>query len=172
MKRIIALLLTLILVLSLAVGCKKSEESSSDDVGKNTSEAPSTDTSDNSDSKEGELVGVAMPTKDLQRWNQDGENMKKALEDAGYTVEIQYASNDVLTQVSQVETMISNGCKVLVVASIDGSSLGVPLAQAKEAGIKVIAYDRLLMDSDAVSYSATFVNNLVGTKQGEFIEDK
>lgn len=70
------------------------------------------------------LVGVAMPTKDLQRWNQDGENMKKSLEDAGYEVDLQYASNEVATQVSQVENMISNGCDILVIASIDGKFSG------------------------------------------------
>ena len=110
-----------------------------------------------------------MPTKDLQRWNQDGENMKKSLEEAGFEVDLQYASNDVATQVSQVENMISNACDILVIASIDGSSLGEPLKQAKEAGIPVIAYDRLLMESDAVSYYATFDNYMVGQKQGEYI---
>lgn len=120
----------------------------------------------------GKLVGVAMPTKDLQRWNQDGSNMEEQLKKAGYEVDIQYANNDVATQVSQVENMISNGCEVLVVASIDGESLGTPLGQAKEAGIPVIAYDRLLMNSDAVSYYATFDNYKVGTKQGEYIIEK
>ena len=119
----------------------------------------------------GSLVGVAMPTKDLQRWNQDGENMKALLEAAGYEVDLQYGANDIATQVSQIENMIANGCKVLVIASIDGDSLGTVLAQAKEAGIPVIAYDRLIMNSDAVSYYATFDNWLVGTKQGEFIRD-
>ncbi|WP_312441381.1 multiple monosaccharide ABC transporter substrate-binding protein [Lacrimispora sp.] len=117
----------------------------------------------------GTLVGVAMPTKDLQRWNQDGTNMKKELEAAGYKVDLQYASNDVQTQVSQVENMISNGCQILVVASIDGSSLGEPLSQAKAMGIPVIAYDRLIMNSDAVSYYATFDNYKVGQKQGEYL---
>ena len=120
---------------------------------------------------EGDLVGVAMPTQDLQRWNQDGENMKEQLEAAGYSVDLQFAANDIPTQVSQIENMIANGCKVLVVASIDGDALGTVLAQAKEAGIPVIAYDRLIMNSDAVSYYATFDNWLVGTKQGEFIEE-
>ena len=116
------------------------------------------------------LVGVSMPTKDLQRWNQDGDNMKKELEAAGYEVDLQYGANDIPTQVSQIENMIANGAKALVIAAIDGSSLGTVLAQAKEAGIPVIAYDRLIMDSDAVSYYATFDNNLVGVKQGEAIE--
>lgn len=116
-------------------------------------------------------IGVAMPTKDLQRWNQDGENMKKQLEEAGYEVDLQYASNDVATQVSQIENMISGGCQALVIASIDGESLGTPLQAAKDAGIQVIAYDRLIMNSDAVSYYATFDNYMVGTKQGEYIKD-
>ena len=117
------------------------------------------------------LVGVAMPTKDLQRWNQDGEYMKEKLEAAGYQVDLQFGANDIATQVSQIENMIANGCKVLVIASIDGDSLGTVLAQAKEAGIPVIAYDRLIMNSDAVSYYATFDNWLVGVTQGKFIED-
>ncbi|MCR4924342.1 MAG: sugar-binding protein [Lachnospiraceae bacterium] len=120
----------------------------------------------------GGKVGVAMPTKDLQRWNQDGLNMEAQLKEAGYDVDLQYASNDIATQVSQIENMISSGAQVLVVASIDGDSLGTVLAQAKEANIPVIAYDRLIMNSDAVSYYATFDNYMVGTKQGEYIKEK
>ena len=120
---------------------------------------------------EGKLVGVSMPTQDLQRWNQDGANMEAQLKEAGYEVELLYAANDIPTQVSQIETMIADGCQVLVIASIDGDSLGTVLAQAKEKGIPVIAYDRLIMNSDAVTYYATFDNWLVGVKQGEFIRD-
>lgn len=116
-------------------------------------------------------VGVSMPTKDLQRWNQDGANMKAMLEKAGYAVDLQYANNEIATQVSQVENMISGNCKVLVIASIDGSALKSVLAVAKEKGIPVIAYDRLIMNSDAVSYYATFDNWKVGTFQGEYLRD-
>ena len=116
-------------------------------------------------------VGVSMPTKDLQRWNQDGANMQSELEAAGFEVDLQFASNDVQTQLSQVENMISSGCNVLVIAAIEGSSLGEALDMAKEAGIPVIAYDRLLMDSDAVSYYATFDNYMVGTVQGTYVKD-
>ena len=119
----------------------------------------------------GGKVGVSMPTKDLQRWNQDGANMQSELEAAGFEVDLQFASNDVQTQLSQVENMISSGCNVLVIAAIEGSSLGEALDMAKEAGIPVIAYDRLLMDSDAVSYYATFDNYMVGTVQGTYVKD-
>ena len=147
MKKILALLLALCMIFSLAACGQAAKPAAA-----------------------GDLVGVAMPTKDLQRWNQDGENMKAMLEKAGYQVDLQYGANDIATQVSQIENMIANGCKVLVIASIDGDSLGTVLAQAKEKNIPVIAYDRLIMNSDAVSYYATFDNWLVGTKQGEFIE--
>ncbi len=121
---------------------------------------------------EGEKVGVSMPTKDLQRWVQDGENMEKELKAAGFEVELQYASNDVPTQLNQVETMVDNGCSVIVISAIEGSSLGTALAKAKEKGIKIIAYDRLLMDSDAVDYYATFDNYMVGTVQGNYVKEK
>ena len=117
-------------------------------------------------------VGVSMPGKDLQRWNQDGTNMELELEAAGFDVDLRFASNDVQQQISQVTDMIDDGCEVLVIAAIEGSSLGDPLGLAKNAGIPVIAYDRLLMDSDAVSYYATFDNYMVGTVQGEYIRDK
>ncbi|MFI3313851.1 MAG: substrate-binding domain-containing protein, partial [Eubacteriales bacterium] len=115
------------------------------------------------------LVGVAMPTQDLQRWNQDGSNMKAELEAAGYTVDLQYAANDIATQVTQIQNMIANGAECLVIASIDGSALGTVMAEADAAGIPVIAYDRLIMDSTAVTYYATFDNWDVGVKQGEYI---
>ncbi len=121
---------------------------------------------------DGQKVGVSMPTKDLQRWNQDGDNMQKLLEEAGYSVDLQFASNDVQQQLNQVTNMINNGCEVLVIAAIEGSSLGSALDLAKEKGIPVIAYDRLLMESDAVSYYATFDNYKVGTVQGTYIKEK
>ena len=119
-----------------------------------------------------EKVGVSMPTKDLQRWNQDGANMQEKLEAAGYEVDLQFASNDVKTQLDQVENMIAEGANVLVISAIEGSSLGSALDLAKEKGVTVIAYDRLLMESDAVSYYATFDNYMVGTVQGTYVKEQ
>ena len=120
---------------------------------------------------DGQKVGVSMPTKDLQRWNQDGENMKNLLEEAGYEVDLQFASNDVQQQLNQVTNMINNGAKVVIISAVEGSSLGSALDLAKEKGVTVIAYDRLLMESDAVSYYATFDNYKVGTVQGTYIKE-
>ncbi|MFC2742189.1 multiple monosaccharide ABC transporter substrate-binding protein [Selenomonas artemidis] len=125
-----------------------------------------------SDAGKGIKVGVSMPTKSLQRWNQDGANMEKKLREKGYDVDLQFAENKVETQVSQIENMITKGCKVVVVGSIDGSALSSVLNEAKDAGVAVIAYDRLIMNTDAVNYYATFDNYLVGKIQGQYIADK
>ena len=120
----------------------------------------------------GGKVGVAMPTQSSERWINDGANMKKQLEALGYEVDLQYAEDDVQMQVSQIENMIASGVNCLVIASIDSSALVNVEEQAKSAGIPIIAYDRLLMDTDAVSYYATFDNKGVGTAIGQYIKDK
>lgn len=116
-------------------------------------------------------IGLSMPTNELQRWNQDGDYLKSEFESAGYEVDLQYANNLSATQINQIENMISGGCDVLVISAIDGYALTQVLADAKEKGVTVIAHDRLIMESDAVSYYATFNNQRVGTLQGEFIEN-
>ncbi len=188
-RKILSGLLAASMTLSLLVGCGSSAPATSEAPAEApaaeapaaeapaaeapAAEAPAAEAeAPAAEAEAGGRVGVAMPTKDLQRWNQDGANMQAQLEAAGYEVDLQYASNDIPTQVSQIENMISSGAKVLVIASIDGDSLGTVLEQAKEQGVAVIAYDRLIMNSDAVSYYATFDNYMVGTKQGEYIRDQ
>ncbi|KAB0571663.1 sugar-binding protein [Brucella pituitosa] len=116
------------------------------------------------------LVGVAMPTKSSARWIADGDNMVKVLQERGYQTDLQYAEDDVPNQLAQIENMVTKGAKVLVVASIDGTTLSDVLAKANEAGIKVIAYDRLIRDTPNVSYYATFDNFQVGVLQAQSIE--
>lgn len=119
MKKYIALLLALVMALSLCA-CG----SSGSDANKATLPTPTTPPTNK--------VGVSMPTKDLQRWNQDGANMEAGLKSNGYEVDLQYAGNDIPTQVSQIENMIAGGCSSLVIAAIDGESLGTVLAQARK----------------------------------------
>ncbi len=143
MKKIIAGALTVVMTLSIALGF--------------TGCGTTKDTS--------KLVGVAMPTKSSERWIADGDNMKKQLEEKGYTVDLQYGEDNIDNQVAQIENMISKGVKVLVVASIDGEALTDVLKKAGDVGIKVIAYDRLIKGTDNVSYYATFDNFKVGVQQ-------
>lgn len=111
----------------------------------------------------GKTIGLAMPTQHSQRWINDCENMKVRLEDLGYVVLDQFAENDVNRQISQIEKFIDQKVDCLVIAAVDSYSLGNVLKKAKEAEIPVIAYDRLIMDTDAILYYATFDNKCVGT---------
>ena len=120
----------------------------------------------------GGLIGIAMPTRSLERWNNDGKHLDELLKKAGYETSLQYADNKVDQQISQIETMVNSGAKVLVVASIDGEALGNALEAAAAKGIKVIAYDRLINGTEAVDYYATFDNYKVGTLQGEFVKEQ
>ncbi|MBP5607452.1 MAG: sugar-binding protein [Lachnospiraceae bacterium] len=184
MKRFTKAFLGATLAVSMLAGCNGGGTGSTTTTGGSTETTTTTTTTttntDDSGSGEatttsnegaGKKVGVSMPTKDLQRWNQDGANMEKELIAAGYEVDLQYAANDVQQQLSQIENMIAGGCDVVVIAAIEGSSLGEALDMAKASNIPVIAYDRLLMNSDAVSYYATFDNYKVGTVQGTYVKD-
>lgn len=157
-------LLSIVLVLTMVVALASCN--SEKPIGKKDTTKSSTSAS------AGGKVGVAMPTKDLQRWKQDGSYIKEQLEKAGYEVDLQFAADDIPTQVSQIKNMMNDGCKVLVIASIDGDSLGTVIDQAKEKSVKVIAYDRLIMNSGAVNYYITFDTYKIGVKQGEYIEEK
>lgn len=117
-------------------------------------------------------VGLAMPTKSSERWVNDGANMKKEFEALGYSVDLQYAEDVIENQVSQIENMITKGVKVLVIAAIDGESLTDVLQKAADENIAVIAYDRLIRNSEHVSYYATFDNFKVGVLQASYLEDK
>jgi putative multiple sugar transport system substrate-binding protein len=116
------------------------------------------------------LVGISMPTKSSSRWISDGESMVKVFEEKGYTTDLQYAEDDIPTQLSQIENMITKGAKVLIIAAIDGTTLSDALQQAADAGIKVIAYDRLIRESANVDYYTTFDNFQVGVLQAGSLE--
>ncbi|WP_305883767.1 multiple monosaccharide ABC transporter substrate-binding protein [Actinoallomurus soli] len=116
-------------------------------------------------SVKGALIGVTMPTKSSERWIHDGDNLKSSLEKLGYKVDLQYAENDIPTQVNQVENQITRGAKLLIIASIDNKSLSTQLQEAADKHIPVIAYDRLLLKSPNVDYYATFDNYKVGVLQ-------
>jgi len=137
---------------------------------RSSDEKPTAGATGGAAAEEGGLIGIAMPTKALERWNRDGAHLKALLEDAGFQTSLQYADNKTDQQISQIENMINDGAKVLVIASIDGTTLGPVLEQAAAKDIKVIAYDRLINETENVDYYATFDNYKVGQLQGEFIE--
>ncbi|WP_104108645.1 multiple monosaccharide ABC transporter substrate-binding protein [Arthrobacter sp. N199823] len=117
-------------------------------------------------------VGISMPTRSLERWINDGEQLQKSLKDAGCKVDLQYADNKTDQQISQIQNQVAGGAKILVIAAIDGKVLTPVLAEAKKQDAVVISYDRLINGSENVDYYATFDNYKVGQLQGQFIEEK
>lgn len=113
----------------------------------------------------GALIGVTMPTRSSERWISDGDNLKKQLETLGYKVDLQYAEDKIPIQTQQLDNQITKGAKLLIIASIDGTTLTTQLENAKANKIPVIAYDRLIRDSPNVDYYATFDNFKVGVQQ-------
>lgn len=188
-KKVLGTFLSVAMVASMLVGCGGGDAApaaetaapaaAEEEAPAAEEEAPAADAADAAveeaadaaASTGGKKVGVAMPTQSSERWINDGANMKAQLESLGYEVDLQYAEDDVQAQVSQIENMIASGVNCLVIASIDSDALVNVEAQAKEAGIPIIAYDRLLMNTDAVSYYATFDNKGVGTAIGKYIEE-
>ena len=181
-RKVLSAILATAMVASMVVGCgggsstttapaeeaaeEPAEEAAEDaEAPAEDAEAPAPVAADS----EGGKIGVAMPTQSSERWIKDGQNMKEQLEALGYEVYLQYAEDDVQTQVSQIENMIASGAQCLVIASIDSSALVNVEAQAKEKNIPIIAYDRLLMDTDAVSYYASFDNKGVGVAIADYI---
>lgn len=114
-------------------------------------------------------VGISMPDKSLERWEKDGNNMVEELESLGYDVDIQYAQGETQTQSEQIENMITKGVDALLIAPVDGSTLSDPVNLAANQDIPVIAYDRLIMNSENVDYYTTFDLVTVGEIQGQYI---
>jgi len=114
-------------------------------------------------------IGIAMPTQSSLRWISDGNELKTALEAKGYTVDLQFAEDDIPNQLAQIENMVTKGVKALVIGSIDGTTLSAVLQQAADAGIKVVAYDRLIRDTANVDLYTTFDNFQVGVLQANSI---
>ncbi|WP_372497239.1 multiple monosaccharide ABC transporter substrate-binding protein [Streptomyces muensis] len=120
----------------------------------------------------GATIGIAMPTKSSERWIADGNNVVKDLESKGYKTKLVYGEDDPDQQVGQIENLITQGVKALIVAAIDNKSMNNVLQQAKDADIPVISYDRLILGTENVDYYASFDNEKVGELQGNYIVEK
>lgn len=156
MKKFFALLLALVMTLSL-VACG-GDNTPADDEGTATDGA--------------QTVGISMPTKSLERWNRDGSYLKEQFEKAGYNVLLTYSDNDNNQQNNDIANMLAENIDLLIVAAIDGEALAQTLADAKDQNVPVIAYDRMITNSDAVNYYVSFDNYTVGVLQAQYVIDK
>lgn len=117
-------------------------------------------------------VGIVLPTKDEPRWIQDETRFKDALTAAGYDVEILFSQGDSAREKANVETLLSKGIKVLIITPHDGTAAAAAAEAARAAGVKVISYDRLILDTEAVDYYVTFDSVAVGEAQAQYLVDK
>lgn len=154
--KLLSALLSAAMVATLLVGCGGS------------SSTPASSSS--SSSSEGGKIGISMPTQSLERWNRDGAYLDEQFKAAGFETVLTFSDNDSGRQVNDIQNMLADGVDLLVVAAIDGEALNTAMDEAAEAGVPVIAYDRLIMN-DAVSYYVSFDNYTVGKLQGQFIEE-
>jgi len=116
-------------------------------------------------------VGIVLPTKDEPRWIQDENRFKDALEKENYSVEILFSQGDSAKEKQNVETLISKGIKVLIICPHDSTAAAASAEAARAAGVKVISYDRLITDTEAVDYYVTFDSVSVGKAQGQYLVD-
>ncbi|MCR5633475.1 MAG: sugar-binding protein [Eubacterium sp.] len=179
-KKLMAVLLGTALAASMLTGCGAASDTNSDDASTTeTVTEAAADDSTGSDSEtesdssgSGKKVGIAMPTKSLERWNRDGSYLEEQFSSKGFEVSLTYSDNKIDQQVKDIEALIADDVDLLVIAAIDGESLSQVLADAKDEGIPVISYDRLIMNTDAVSYYVSFDNYTVGKLQGEFVKEQ
>ena len=167
-KKFMAMLLSMSLLGTLG-GCGVTTDVNEATSGEKSA-GVETETKVDESSNSEKTIGILMPTKSSERWINDGNDMVEELEKLGYKTDLQYAEDVVETQVSQAENLITKGVDCLVIANIDGESLTDVCKKANDSGIPVIAYDRLIKNTEYVDYYISFDNTLVGVQIGEYIE--
>ncbi len=117
------------------------------------------------------LIGISLPTQREERWVRDKRTMEDYAKEKGIIVKIENADTDVAKQASQVENLISQGINILILGPTDSSASVDMIKKAHSAGIKVIAYDRLIENSDLDLY-ISFDSTKIGELQGRFLTQK
>ncbi|MDF2510926.1 MAG: periplasmic sugar-binding protein [Herbinix sp.] len=169
MKKIIAMLLCLSLVFSLAA-CGSKNTGSNGDTSNNG--GTGTEATKAPDKNDGSVdVGIVLPTKDEPRWLQDQARFEDVISSTDYTVEVLFSQGSSANEKTNVETLIAKGIKVLIICAQDAAAAAAAVEEAKDAGVIVISYDRLITDTDSIDYYVTFDSVAVGTAMGQYLVD-
>ncbi|WP_099469843.1 substrate-binding domain-containing protein [Konateibacter massiliensis] len=181
MRKHVSMLIATVLVATVALaGCGGGREAATDSaestpVAESSTEDTKTPEADTQEAavgfEEGATIGVSLPWLGTQNWKEAEEMFKTQLEAEGFNVIVQAADNKVPQQQQQIESMIQNGAKVIVVGPVDGSQLGAVLEEAEAAGIVVIGYDRLLENTTGVDGVVQFGSIRTGELQGQALLD-
>ncbi|MEO6201087.1 MAG: sugar-binding protein [Cryobacterium sp.] len=118
-------------------------------------------------------IGVALPSKTSENWVLAGGLFEDGLKEAGFKGDVQYAgaSTTVKDQQEQISAMVTRGAKVVIIGAADGGQLGTQVKAAHDAGAIVIAYDRLILNTEDVDYYVAYDNFKVGELQGQALLD-
>ncbi len=170
MKKIIAMLLCLSLVFSLAACGSKNTGSNGDTS--NNGGSTGTEATKAPAKNDGSVdVGIVLPTKDEPRWLQDQARFEDVISSTDYTVEVLFSQGSSANEKTNVETLIAKGIKVLIICAQDAAAAAAAVEEAKDAGVIVISYDRLITDTDAIDYYVTFDSVAVGAAMGQYLVD-
>lgn len=170
-KKLLSMIVAVAMVASVLAGC-----------GSTSTNTAATDTAAPAASEDAESVaepaadgavqvGIVLPTKDEPRWLQDQAQFEQILGEAGFTNQVLFSQGSSATEKTNVETLISQGIKVLIICAQDGAAAAAAVEEAKAAGVTVIAYDRLITGTEAVDYYVTFDSFAVGVAQGQYLID-
>jgi len=117
-------------------------------------------------------VGIVLPTREEPRWIQDETRFQDAFDKLGVEVTILNSEGDSGKERANVEDLITRGVEVIIITPHDGTAAAAAAEAARDAGVKVVSYDRLILDTEAVDYYVTFDSIAVGEAQGQYLVDK
>ncbi|AOX15994.1 D-xylose ABC transporter substrate-binding protein [Kozakia baliensis] len=115
-------------------------------------------------------IGFSIDDLRVERWSHDRDYFIAAAKALGATVNVQSADASESRQNAQIENLISRGMDVIVIVPYNGNALSNAINEAKQAGIKVISYDRLILNADVDAY-VSFDNIRVGEMQAQGVVD-
>jgi len=174
MRKALSLILVGILLVFVIAGCQAAPEAPEE---KPAAEQPSVEekveeTPEEEAAVSQELIGIILPTREETRWLGDEAKFKKIIEEKGYNAEILFSERSSAIEKTNVETLIAKGAKVIVLCPFDATAAAAAVKDAEDAGIPVISYDRLILDSYAVDYYVTFDSMAVGAAQAQYLVDQ
>ena len=117
--------------------------------------------------QDGPTVGVSWSNFQEERWKTDEAAIKAALEEAGATYISADAQSSSSKQLSDIESLIAQGADALIILAQDSQAIGPAITQARDEGIPVVGYDRLI--ENPYAFYLTFDNVEVGRMQARAV---
>ena len=174
MKKFLSIVLSFAMLLSLASCGGNGDTGTEDTSAPDTTVAQTTSAPDTTQAEStggGTDIGIVLPTRDEPRWVQDETRFKDALASTSFSTEVLFSQGDSSIEKTNVDSLIAKGIKVLIICPHDGTAVAAAVEAAKSEGITVIAYDRLITETEAVDYYVTFDSIEVGKAQAQYLVD-